>query len=98
MIENALEHGLEDKTEGGILKICFLANEKILEIHVEDNGENLSDDKIHELQMKMEQKDQITGIVNIHQRLKLFFGGKGGILIGRSKYGGAEVVICIPLK
>lgn len=98
LIENALEHGMEDKTEGGILKISFFENGNILEIHVEDNGENLTDDKMRELQMKLEQKKQITGIINIHQRLKLFFGEKGGIRIRRSSYGGAEVVVYIPLK
>ncbi|MDO5424958.1 MAG: histidine kinase [Eubacteriales bacterium] len=98
VIENALQHGLEDKEENGILEISFCRSETGLEIHVEDNGEKLTDETIAELRRKLEYRTQVTGLVNIHQRLKLFFGENGGLRIGRSRYGGAEVTICIPVK
>ena len=98
VIENALQHGLEDKEENGILEISFCRSETGLEIHVEDNGEKLTDEMIVELKWKLDCKVQVTGLVNIHQRLKLFFGENGGLRIERSPYGGAEVIICIPGK
>ena len=97
VIENALEHGLEDKSENGILEISFRQEEGCLQIYVEDNGEALTDSRLREMRSKLEQREHVTGIVNIHRRLQLFFGEGSGIRIERSKYGGAEVIIQIPV-
>lgn len=96
VIENALEHGLEDKTENGILDIFFTTENNILKIHVADNGERFGDKELFELKKKLEQKNQITGLVNIHHRLKLFFGENSGLKVKKSSYDGAEIIICIP--
>ena len=98
VIENALQYALEDKVSDGILDISFVECEEQLRIHVQDNGENLSDEKIEEIRKQIEQKERVTGIVNINQRLKLFFGEQAGLGIGRSKLGGADVIIVIPTK
>lgn len=98
VIENALQYALEDKVSDGILDISFVECEEQLRIHVQDNGENLSDEKIEEIRKQIEQKERVTGIVNINQRLKLFFGEQAGLGIERSKLGGADVIIVIPTK
>ncbi len=98
VIENALQYALEDKVSDGILDISFVECEEQFRIHVQDNGENLSDEKIEEIRKQIEQKERVTGIVNINQRLKLFFGEASGLDIERSKLGGADVIIVIPTK
>lgn len=95
VIENALKYGLEEKEEGGMLRITFRPKEDILEIHVEDNGQMFTDDTLRELREKLEKTDEITGIINIHKRLKLYWGEKSGLEISRSSLGGAHIVIKI---
>lgn len=95
IIENALQYGLEEKVTGGILNVTFLKDDDILEVHVEDNGDQFTDIKITELKERLNKTDEITGIINIHNRLKLFFGKRSGIDIKRSHLGGAEIIIKI---
>lgn len=99
ILENAFEHGLRDKIKDGILNISYKKEKDILQIIVEDNGD-ISESMIEELIMKFTTEDKTienTGIVNIHKRLKLKFGDKGGILVLRSELGGLKLVLCIPL-
>ena len=67
----------------------------VLELHVEDNGLMFTDDTLRELREKLEKTDEITGIINIHKRLKLYWGEKSGLEISRSSLGGAHIVIKI---
>lgn len=98
VIENALNYGLEEKEEDGLLRVSFQKKEDILEIHVEDNGDYFTDEKMQKLRQKLERKDQITGLVNIHNRLLLYWGEKSGIVIERSVLGGAEIILKILLN
>lgn len=100
LLENAFGHGLENKVSGGILHIGFLAEEGILRIVVEDNGEQAGDEDIRTMQeaLKSRETDEVTGLVNIHRRLQIYFGKKGeenraGLRIYRSSLGGVAVDI-----
>ncbi|MGN1142721.1 MAG: sensor histidine kinase [Oliverpabstia sp.] len=97
VIENALKYGLEDKEKDGLLNVVFVKKTHILEIQVHDNGDHITGETIEEMRRKIEQKESITGIVNIHHRLKLYFGEKAGLRIEQSSLGGVEVIICIPV-
>lgn len=53
LLENAFEHGLENRMEGGILRVSFLGKGKKLEICVEDNGENAAEEVIQRMRRKV---------------------------------------------
>jgi two-component system sensor histidine kinase YesM len=100
IIENALEHGLENKASGGILKISFSKSEQALNVIVEDNGNRLSNLELEALQQSLIEKVsvdemEVTGIQNIHRRLQYRFGNDGGLLFSRSELGGLKVEIRI---
>lgn len=97
LLENAFEHGLENRVSDGLLQISFLPRERGLEISVEDNGEDLKDEDIQRMQEKLQEREseEITGLSNIHRRLKYYFHGKAGLAIERSRLGGAAVKIKI---
>ncbi|MCD9021720.1 sensor histidine kinase [Cohnella silvisoli] len=100
IIENALEHGLENKASGGILIISFVKSEEVLDIVVEDNGNSLNNEELEALQKSLVEKDHIdevemTGIKNIHRRLQYSFGNDSGLIFSRSGLGGLKVVIRI---
>lgn len=96
-MENALEHGLEEKERGGLLCVVFEVKEENLKIRVEDNGDNASEEKIAFMKRMLEEgvdpDGEITGMINIHRRLFLWSGGKAGLEIGRSTLGGVCITI-----
>jgi len=100
IIENALDHGLDNKEENGILRVSFQTCKKVLEIIVEDNGDETTDDKLLSLQKMLENdfSDEITAIVNIHRRLNYYFSGQAGITLERSELGGIKTTIWINRK
>lgn len=99
LLENAFGHGLEDKIQDGILRVRFEEKEGI-RIHVEDNGESLTDEMLKHMRNSLngEEQEEITGIVNIHKRLQLYFEGKAGLSLERSPLGGLDVCIWIEGK
>jgi len=96
IIENAFEHGLKDKVADGLFRVTFQKLANGICIVVEDNGEDLSDDGLKDLQEKIRNETdigEITGIINIHHRLQIMFGENSGLRAGRSGLGG----LCISL-
>ncbi len=97
LLENSFGHGLENKVSDGILQICFQARDNGIRILVEDNGEEAKDEDIQEMQESLDRQDteEVTGIVNIHRRLKIYFHGQAGLNIDRSSLGGVAITIDI---
>lgn len=101
IIENAFEHGLERKQENGLLQIHFDAIDQKLFISIEDNGDDISDLDILDINRKLNCEDdelEVTGIINIHRRIRLKFGDESGISVSRGGIGGLKVVIEISGK
>lgn len=98
LLENAFKYGLEDKVADGLLRVTFAKRNEDLSICVEDNGETVSDEDILKMQnsLKNEKPEEITGIMNIHRRLKIYYKEKSGLTIVRSQLGGVAVTIVIP--
>jgi two-component system sensor histidine kinase YesM len=101
LIENAFQHGLEQKVTEGKLLVGFMEDGQNLFIYVEDNGEHLKDEDIQKLQKSLQAVDEdmeSTALINIHRRLKLKFGAPSGISLMKGKWGGLRVNMRIPLK
>lgn len=97
IIENAFEHGLERKPANGILRVRLLKIEHEIQMIVEDNGEELSGERIEFLNDALSDQEglETTGILNIHQRIRLKFGQTSGLHVERSKLGGLKATIVI---
>lgn len=97
LLENSFRHGLENKVSGGILHIGFCSDDNRIQMLVEDNGEEASNEDIRKMQEALEaqEPDEVTGIVNIHRRLQIYFQGQAGLIIERSSLGGVAITIDI---
>jgi Predicted signal transduction protein with a C-terminal ATPase domain len=96
VIENAFEHGLKNKARDGLVRVWFDKSIDRLDIIVEDNGEDLNETMLKDLNTRMQDTDSdCTGIINISRRLSLVFGGGSGIYFSRSSLGGLCVRIVI---
>ena len=97
VIENAFEHGLEELLGEGILSVKFEGKESLLKIIIEDNGIKMADEELEKIKQSLDMKltnVEVTGLVNIHKRLKLKFGDKSGMILSRSRFGGLRVELC----
>lgn len=104
VLENAFEHGLKRSASGGILHLSYRLDDGMLMVIVEDNGEQLSDERLAELQSKLlystvfQEIEETTGLVNVHRRLRIRFGLDYGLYLSRSEaYGGLRVELRLPL-
>ena len=80
-----------------MVRVSFIEEPEVLQIIVEDNGDELTDEAILNMQELLVKEDngEITGVVNIHKRLTCYFNGKGGLGISRSALGGLKITILI---
>lgn len=96
LVENSIVHGLEDRREGGFIRIFLKMLDNSIEITVEDNGKGIKPQKIKEIfsdNVKNENSKNNTGIglQNLRKRLELYFG-KRDLLFIESNYGQGTVV------
>ncbi len=100
LIENSFLHGLEDKEENGLLKVTFFVTKDGISIIVEDNGENLDDDRLIDLRTKLVSTsgEEITALQNIYRRLCLYYGEGTWMELCRSPLGGLRTQIKVPLR
>lgn len=98
IIENAFEHGLESMGGKGILKIRFLEELEEFQIIIEDSGNKIDEEEIKKIERKLDESDEreeVTGMMNIHQRIRLKYGIQSGLKIDKSELGGLKVVVGI---
>lgn len=98
-MENAYEHGLSEKIKGGLLEVRCEEKDDRLVISIEDNGDRLDEATLRRLEAKLDTDDaemESTGLINVHRRLLLRFGSRGGIRISRGQLGGLRVEVAIP--
>ena len=96
LIENAFEHGVGQKSCDGKISIGLHAEGGSLRISVEDNG-SISDEGIAMLDNAIEEgaNREITGLMNIHRRVRLLFGPPSGLKAERSGLGGLKITLLI---
>lgn len=104
LLENAFGHGLKQKIRGGLLKVTIQADEELVHIFVEDNGEELSDAQLETMQEQISQVTsgslsvETTGLLNIARRLQLYFSIEHALTITRSPLGGLKITLTLPRK
>ena len=98
LIENAIEHGLARKRSQGDI---WVKAEKIGSqnyIHVIDNGDGISEEKLAALQELLQESSigsgRHIGLRNVNQRLKLVFGEEFGLTVKQMDEGGMCVTVC----
>ncbi|MWV46952.1 sensor histidine kinase [Paenibacillus sp. HJL G12] len=97
IIENAYKHGFGGMAGPGELIVTGLMEEARYTICVEDNGNNLDDDKLEQLRAKLthsaDRMEETTGLINVHRRIELHYGAEYGLEVSRSSLGGLKVFI-----
>ena len=85
LVENAIKHGLEPKTDGGHISIIARQGEAEIQVEVSDNGIGFD---LH--------ADDGIGLSNIRERLKVLYGLKASLVIEVPETGSAKLTLHIP--
>jgi two-component system LytT family sensor kinase len=90
LIENAMQHGLEEKEGKGTLSISCHVQEEYLSIVIMDDGAGCNFDDKHF-------KEGI-GLSNVKSRLKQLYGSKHTLIFSSNKQGGVTVTLTLPIN
>lgn len=99
IVENSIIHGFSDMDENCIIEIRVNTKEDYLIIDVVDNGLGMDSDKVEQLlqiEKNKRQKFNGIGLKNIHERIKLKYGGDYGLSIYSETGKGTTVSLAIP--
>ncbi|MEM9024602.1 MAG: histidine kinase, partial [Bacteroidota bacterium] len=72
IVENAIEHGIKNKPEKGMVSVQFLLRDQLLKVVIEDNGVGYNQSR--QDQKARHVKRESHGIATIRERLKLHNG------------------------
>jgi hypothetical protein len=105
IIENYFVHGFNaqkvEQNEGVLLFSGKMIDDKMMELSIEDNGSGMDEASINALNKKLEsgigssadETKRSYGLLNLHQRLRLFYGPGCGVLVTKGKSG-----LCVTMR
>lgn len=103
VLENALLHGLADRSEGGLVTLGVTLKEreggKCLLIRVTDNGAGMDHETLAALRKRIENDDNSgrhIGLANINRRLTLAYGADYGLTVDSEQGNGTVVLMTLP--
>jgi len=90
IVENSLKHGLALKLAGGQISIRTSTQASRLVIEVEDNGAGITEDRLPRVY------DEGIGLSNVHERLRVLYGGDFRMDISSREGKGTIIHIEVP--
>lgn len=100
VLENCFKHGFHKREDSWRIHIKIREDDKMIYIHVVDNGQGISTQSLEEINHRLQNMSSNAipigdhvGLVNIHSRLKLFYGDDSGLHISSHINKGTEVII-----
>ncbi|MGO4346690.1 sensor histidine kinase [Paenibacillus sp. MCAF9] len=103
LVENCIQHGIEPSLHPGHIKISAEEDEQSLRIVIQDSGVGIAEDRLALVNQHIEERifseNKVgTGMRNVHQRLKLYFGERSGLTIQSKLAEGTCYIITIQKK
>ncbi len=99
LVENAIQHGINQKLTAGHIQININQEKDSLCIDIIDDGVGIDEDKLAEIHREMEslKPKDCYGLINVCNRIKLEYGDKSDIQLKSEKGKGTSVRIILPL-
>jgi two-component system, LytTR family, sensor kinase len=90
IVENAIQHGIGRRVEGGAIRIAASRSETVLTMRVENDGPALAND--------LSGVSAGIGIPNSRARLKSLYGDAAALDVRNRELGGVEAVVTLPYR
>jgi len=107
IVENAINHGFRNKSEGAIIRIRYIRTQVNFQIIVSDNGQGMEDDRVLALNQSFhlsgEAADNLwkstsgIALANIDSRVKIYCGESYGLHIASTEGIGTDVTLLLPI-
>lgn len=105
IVENAFQHGLYGKQQGGIVSISGKKTDDQLLFTISDNGKGIELNRLkrinehlqHLYEDKNERNEVGIGLANVNQRIKIAFGESYGISVESVENVKTSIIIKIPI-
>lgn len=86
LVENCIKHGIEPSLRPGIISVAAEEEASYLLITVKDNGIGMTEERLGAVRRHIEDNiisnEQLgTGLRNVNQRLRLYFGKDSGLSV-----------------
>ena len=104
LFENAVTHAFGDASKGCRIILKGRTDNGKLFITVADNGKGISPEECKKLNARMMEPDasqsssESIGMVNVNQRIRLFYGTEYGIHVKSKENTGTEITITLPVR
>lgn len=106
LVENSLTHGLAETWKDGMLRIRIVKEEDLISIMIFDNGVGFTSERLENMRRQLEitterpleyiKQYKSLGIMNVHLRLRLYYGERYSIEIFSKPGHGTCISIKIP--
>ncbi|WP_314587954.1 sensor histidine kinase [Paenibacillus terrigena] len=97
LVENSIYHGIKYKSGPGIIRIIGEKSLDCILLKVIDTGIGIDSEKLQQILSNHNSiEDKGVGVMNVNERLRLYFGEPYGLSF-KSQGEGTEVTICIPI-
>lgn len=110
LVENAVAHGLEEKTGEGTVKVVVESSRNVLYIYVKDDGVGMDTEQMEKLNEIFSAQNRTRkrfgdgrnrkggiALPNVNSRIKLLFGEDYGLHVFSSEGMGTEIRMLLPL-
>lgn len=101
LVENAVVHGLDNKPGKMIVTVKAFRVDDTVRFEVTDDGSGISQERLDQVRHMLEDSEdhegQRIGLRNVHDRLKLTYGGACGLTIESRQDEGTTLSFSIPL-
>lgn len=108
LVENAVKHGLEERDSGGLLRLRVRRRKGYIYIFICDNGVGIEKEQMEEMTVRLRENveqpleyidaNKGVGMMNVHLRMRLFYGNAYAIKLFSKKEQGTCVCIRIPAR
>lgn len=99
LVENAIYHGIKYKEGKGLIRITGgFADDQVI-LKVSDNGVGMSEEELSHVfdERVTDTRKNGVGVLNVHRRIRLYYGGEYGLSFESKEGKGTCVSIHLPL-
>jgi two-component system sensor histidine kinase YesM len=100
LVENAIYHGIKNKFGAGTIAVTAEKSERVIRIAVSDNGAGMDAEKLKTILMPKADsmaEGKGVGVINVHERIRLYFGNEYGLSYESEPDRGTKVTLTIPV-
>jgi len=101
IVENAINHGIDQGVGNGQITLTCKIEENVLRIVIEDDGIGMTEEQLADIRRRLLHSKDLggssgNGLLNVHRRIVLHYGESYGLMLESMPYQGLKVTMTFP--